>query len=104
MSSYPSGIPSSFDPALLYSELDYPQDAPPSLSYSDDIDALQQCITEDANKKTSEGVVIQYRAWKLTDVFRSEGEASIGTGCSKTCMTTSNMLRHPRQIQTALAG
>ena len=79
MSSYSPGIPSSFDPALLYSELDHDQHAPHSLSFSDDLDALQQCITEDRAKKTSEGVVIQHRAWNVTDVFRSEGDASIGT-------------------------
>lgn len=97
MSNYLSGIPSSFDPALLCSELDYSQDVPPSLSYSDDIDALQQCITENTTKKTSEGVVIQHRAWKLTDVFRSEGEGLVGTSYSSTPTTTSNMLRYPRQ-------
>lgn len=79
MSSYSVGIPSSFDPALLYSEFEFLQDAPPSLSYSDDIDALQQCITENTAKKTKEGVVIQHRAWKLTEAFRSEGEVPIGT-------------------------
>jgi chromosome transmission fidelity protein 18 len=79
MSSYSPGIPSSFDPALLYSELDRPQEEPTSLSFSDDIDALQQCITEDKAKKTSEGIVIQHRAWNIGEVFRSEGEASFGT-------------------------
>ncbi|EAT79270.2 hypothetical protein HBI56_161860 [Parastagonospora nodorum] len=79
MSSYSQGLPSSFDPALLYSELDRPQEEPPPVSFSDDFDALQQCITEDKAKKTSEGVVIQHRAWNITEVFRSEGEASIDT-------------------------
>lgn len=78
MSSYSAGIPSSFDPALLCSEYELLQDAPPSLSYSDDIDALQQCITEDTARKTKEGVVIQHRAWKLTEAFRSEGELTLG--------------------------
>jgi chromosome transmission fidelity protein 18 len=79
MSSYSPGIPSSFDPALFFSESEYPQDVPPSLSFSDDIDALQECITEDKAKKTSEGIVIQHRAWNITEIFRSEGEAPIGT-------------------------
>lgn len=78
MSSYSPGIPSSFDPALLYSELDHPTDAH-SVSFSDDIDALQQCIAEERAKKTSEGIVIQHRAWTITQVFRSEGETSFGT-------------------------
>lgn len=77
MSSYSPGIPLSFDPALLYSEIDHPQDGLQT-SFSDDIDALQQCITEDRAKKTDEGVVIQHRAWNIVDVFRSEGDVSIG--------------------------
>jgi chromosome transmission fidelity protein 18 len=79
MSSYSQDVPSSFDLALLHSELqELPEDLP-STSYSDDIDALQQCITEDIAEKTSKGVVIQHRAWTLAEVFRSEGELSIGT-------------------------
>ncbi|KAH7084347.1 hypothetical protein FB567DRAFT_528833 [Paraphoma chrysanthemicola] len=79
MSSYSTGIPSSFDPALLFSEHEFLQDTPPSLSFSDDIAALEHCITEDKAKKTSKGIVIQHRAWNLTEVFRSEGDASIDT-------------------------
>ena len=79
MSSYSAGIPSSFDPALLYSEYDRPQNAPNSTSHSDDIEALQACIEEDKNKKNSQGVVIQHRAWNLADIFRCEGEHSFGT-------------------------
>lgn len=79
MSHYSTDISSSFDPALLYSECDRPPNAPYSISYSDDIEALQACIEDDKAKKSQEGVVIQYRAWKLADVFRSEGEHSFGT-------------------------
>ncbi|CBX99065.1 hypothetical protein LEMA_P083040.1 [Plenodomus lingam JN3] len=79
MSSYSPDIPTSFDPALLHSELEFPQDAPPSFSYSDQIEALQQCIVDDTTKKTREGIVIQHRAWKISDVFRSEGEVTIDT-------------------------
>ncbi|KAL5114870.1 Chromosome transmission fidelity protein 18 [Pleosporales sp. CAS-2024a] len=79
MSSYSTGIPSSFDPAFLYSDIDHSLEEPPSLSFSDDLDALQQCITEDKIKKTGAGVVIQHRAWNITDIFRSEGETLIDT-------------------------
>jgi chromosome transmission fidelity protein 18 len=85
MSSYSPGIPSSFDPAFLYSELELQQlqqKVPPSASFSDDIEALQQCITEDTVKKNSKGVVIQHRAWNITEIFRSEGEAALGTATS----------------------
>jgi chromosome transmission fidelity protein 18 len=79
MSSYSSGIPTSFDPALLYSELEYLDDAPPSLSHSDEIDAIQQTAAEDRAQKNSAGVVIQHRAWNTLDAFRSEEEYTIGT-------------------------
>ncbi|USP75501.1 Chromosome transmission fidelity protein 18 [Curvularia clavata] len=79
MHSYSPGIPSSFDPALLNSELEFIHDPDPSLSHSDEFDAIQQCIAEDTVKKTRAGVVIQHRAWKLADIFRSEGEGLIET-------------------------
>lgn len=78
MSNYSNGIPSSFDPAILYSEFDHPNNAPHSLSHTDDIEALQACIAEDRAKKNQEGVVIQHRAWNIADIFRSEAEQSIG--------------------------
>lgn len=79
MSSYSQDIPSSFDPALLHSESQELLEDFPSAFYSDDIDALQQCITEDKAGKTSKGVVIQHRAWTLGEAFRSQGDFSIGT-------------------------
>ncbi|XPS78232.1 Chromosome transmission fidelity protein 18 [Ascochyta lentis] len=79
MSSYSAGIPTSFDPALLYSEYDHIQNVPNTLSYSDDLEAQQACIAEDTAKKNVQGVVIQHRSWNLTDIFRSEGEHSIDT-------------------------
>lgn len=81
MSNYSTGIPSSFDPALLCSDYDYRENAPTSLSHSEDLEALQACITEDKVRKSKEGVVIQHRAWNLADVFRSEGETFSGTAC-----------------------
>jgi chromosome transmission fidelity protein 18 len=79
MSSYSPGIPTSFDPALLNSEFEFHDNAPASPSYSDELDALQQCIAEDTVKKNSAGVVIQHRAWNVADIFRSEGEGPAGT-------------------------
>jgi chromosome transmission fidelity protein 18 len=80
MSNYSPDIPSSFDPALLHSEIEFLQTALAQPSFSDDFDALQQCILEDRAKKTTDGIVIQHRAWNLADIFRSEGEHLIGTG------------------------
>jgi chromosome transmission fidelity protein 18 len=79
MSSYSPDIPTSFDPALLHSEFELLDNAPTSLSHSDELDALQQCITEDTVKKNRAGVVIQHRAWNVADIFRSEGEGPAGT-------------------------
>ncbi|KAL6704070.1 Chromosome transmission fidelity protein 18 [Coniothyrium glycines] len=79
MSSYSPGIPTSFDPAILFSEHEFLQNAPASLSFSDELEALQQCIDEDIARKTHRGIVIQHRAWNLADTFRSEGEISIDT-------------------------
>lgn len=79
MSSYSAGIPTSFDPALLCSEYDLLENAPNSFSHSDDLEALQTCIAEDRAKKNKEGVVIQHRAWKLAEIFKSEGEHCFGT-------------------------
>lgn len=73
MSEYSPQIPTPFDPAIyLHSELDLLQDAPASLSHSDELEALQQCIADDKAQKTNLGVVIQHRAWRTTEVFRSE--------------------------------
>lgn len=84
MSSHSAGILTSFDPALLYSEYDLLGNAPSPFSHSDDLEALQTCIAEDKAKKNKESVVIQHRAWKLADIFRSEGEHNFGTACAKT--------------------
>ena len=90
MSSYSPGIPTSFDPALLYSEYDHPQNLPNSISHSDDLEALQACIAEDKVKKNKEGVVIQHRAWNLVDVFKSEGENCFGTARARSATTSTD--------------
>ncbi|KAJ5958942.1 ATPase AAA-type core [Penicillium vulpinum] len=61
---------SSFDPALhLHSEgLGNPN--PPSESFSDDLEAIHLHRRE----QTRNRVVIQHRAWDLSDVFRSESD------------------------------
>ncbi|KAL4967637.1 putative sister chromatid cohesion factor (Chl12) [Aspergillus stella-maris] len=65
--SSPLNLP-SFDPALLlHSELDIPPDLP-SQSFSDELEALNLVRVE----KTRNRVVIQHRAWNLSDVFRSD--------------------------------
>lgn len=65
---------SSFDPALqLHSELNDTA-LPPSESFSDDIEAIHLHRRE----QTQNRVVIQHRAWDLSDVFRSEDETNPG--------------------------
>ncbi|RJE27186.1 hypothetical protein PHISCL_00427 [Aspergillus sclerotialis] len=66
-SPLPSVPPSSFDPAIhLHSQ--GPAIDPPSESFSDDLEALNLARLE----KTRNKVVIQHRAWNLSDVFRSD--------------------------------
>ena len=62
------------DPALhLHSECDNPH-VPPSDSYSSDIEALTLQREDNTHKK----VVIQHRAWNLSDVFRSDEDIRPG--------------------------
>ncbi|KAF2731314.1 hypothetical protein EJ04DRAFT_579205 [Polyplosphaeria fusca] len=72
-------IPSSFDPAIfLHSEPNPHQDAT-SLSFSDDLDALQKYTDETRAHNNKAGVVIQHRAWVIAEAFRSEEDHSIDT-------------------------
>ena len=69
--------PSSFDPAVyLHSESGDLQ--LPTPSNSDDLEALNDVHTEAIAKKNELGVVIQHRAWKVADVFRSEEDYHLG--------------------------
>lgn len=74
-----SDLPSSdFDPALyLHSELSTTllQSEPELTSFSDDLEALQQRRLEIAEENRRNGVVIQSRSWKLSDVFRSDDDS-----------------------------
>lgn len=75
--SSPPSLPSSFDPAIhLHSE---PPDNAlptnhPSESFSDDLEALHLHRLE----QTRKGIVIQHRAWNLSDVFRSDDDITLG--------------------------
>lgn len=69
--------PSSFDPAIhLQSENDH--DAFNTAPFSDDLEQLQIHIQQTTAKKCKEGIVIQHRAWKTPDVFRSDEDYLIG--------------------------
>jgi chromosome transmission fidelity protein 18 len=68
----PPPPPSSFDPAIhLHSKFNDPV-SPSNRTDSDDIEALILQNEESIAKKTSEGIVIQHRSWKLQDAFRSD--------------------------------
>ncbi|PLB42685.1 putative sister chromatid cohesion factor (Chl12) [Aspergillus candidus] len=72
MATSPPPFPSSFDPAIhLHSDVP-PSDIlpvePPSESFSDELEALNLQRLENTRNK----VVIQHRAWNLSDVFRSD--------------------------------
>jgi hypothetical protein len=73
-------IPTSFDPAIfLHSEAEFTPDILASASFSEDLEALQQCAAEDRAQKNGQGIVIQHRAWRIGDTFRSEEDYQIGT-------------------------
>lgn len=66
---------SSFDPALqLHSEGAHHTIHPPSDTFSDDIEAIHLNRQELTRNK----VVIQHRAWNLSDVFQSEDDIRLG--------------------------
>lgn len=70
--SSPEPLPSSFDPAIfLHSELDT-LPTPPSDNHSDDLEALYLQTEATKAQKNGAGVVIQHRAWKTLEIFRSE--------------------------------
>ncbi|KAK8159518.1 chromosome transmission fidelity protein 18 [Phyllosticta citrichinensis] len=75
-------LPTSFDPALhLHSEDPAPVDDPalPTSSCSDEFEALALQTKETIAAKTEQGIVIQHRAWKLPEVFRSEEDHLLET-------------------------
>ncbi len=75
-------LPPSFDPAVfLHSDLESHSDPVilPSSCYLDDLEALQQQQEEVVAAKTKQGVVIQHRAWKLGEAFRSEEDYQLGS-------------------------
>ena len=79
-SDLPDNIPSEFDPAVfLHSEIGLPTTSQTEPSYSDDLAAFHALVDEDRAEKNRQGIVIQHRAWRLTEVFRSEEDYPIRT-------------------------
>jgi len=75
-----SPILSSFDPAChLHSEEPTTIVNPPSESFSDDLEAIHLARADLTRNK----VVIQHRAWNLSDVFRSEDDLGPGLNTLK---------------------
>ncbi|KAH7128575.1 chromosome transmission fidelity protein 18 [Dendryphion nanum] len=100
MSDYSPQLPTSFDPAIyLHSDLQVLQDAPASVSHSDELEAIAQCIKEDVQKKTELGIVIQHRAWNTAEAFRSEEERPLDTPIKRTNRSPSKFLfKEPTDI------
>ncbi|OJD29326.1 chromosome transmission fidelity protein 18 [Diplodia corticola] len=66
----PPDIPSSFDPAIfLHSDIPDPL---PFSSHTDELEALHEQAHETTAAKTRQGIVIQHRAWRVPDAFRSD--------------------------------
>ena len=74
--SSPPSILSSFDPAVhLHSEGEAAVEA---YGASDDIEALNLHAQDITTEKNQKGIVIQHRAWKLNETFRSEDSDIVG--------------------------
>ncbi|CAG8101773.1 unnamed protein product [Penicillium olsonii] len=87
---------SSFDPALhLHSEGPGNTDNPQSESFSDDLEAIDLNRLE----QTRNRVVIQHRAWDISDVFRSEDDIRPYTPTKPSVKTP-----RPRQITAQIAS
>ncbi|KAJ6130194.1 hypothetical protein N7512_002974 [Penicillium capsulatum] len=91
---------SSFDPALqLHSEDADNAINPPSDTFSDEIEAIHLNRQELTRNK----VVIQHRAWNLSDVFRSDDDIRIDTP-TKAADTPRAIPRTPSHYSTLLAS
>ncbi|KAI9737816.1 MAG: hypothetical protein M1834_009185 [Cirrosporium novae-zelandiae] len=90
-------FPSSFDPAIcLHSDSDINQPStritPPS---SDDLEALHIVQAETTKDRNRKGIVIQHRAWKIEEVFRSDEDHLQETPLKKHSVFTSIEFNHP---------
>ena len=76
----PPELSSPFDPALhLHSEeAEHRELELLECDYSDDLEALNLQAAEAIDKKNERGMVIQHRAWRLPEVFRSDDDYHIG--------------------------
>ncbi|KAJ6004734.1 Chromosome transmission fidelity protein 18 [Penicillium herquei] len=91
--SSPNLLP-SFDPALhLHSEDSHQIIQPPSESFSDEIEAIHLNRQEQTRNK----VVIQHRAWNLSDVFRSDEDINPDTPTKASVATSQANAVTPRR-------
>lgn len=70
--------PSSFDPAI-HLQSEHEPNASNIAVFSDDLEQLQIHIQHTTAQKSKEGIVIQHRAWKTPDVFRSDEDYLTGS-------------------------
>ncbi|KXG50260.1 ATPase, AAA-type, core [Penicillium griseofulvum] len=84
---------SSFDPAIHLHSEGFGNQNPPSESFSDDIEAIHF----DRREQTRNRVVIQHRAWDLSDVFRSEDDIRPIDTPTKNVTTPRPLSRTPTQ-------
>ncbi|KAJ5836267.1 ATPase AAA-type core [Penicillium robsamsonii] len=84
---------SSFDPALCLHSEGAGNQNPPSESFSDDLEAIHLHRRE----QTRNRVVIQHRAWDLSDVFRSEDDIRPVDTPTKNVITPRLLSRTPTQ-------
>ncbi|KAI9790645.1 MAG: hypothetical protein M1833_001898 [Piccolia ochrophora] len=84
-SALPVECPSSFDPAIhLHSEQDSIGPNFPVLnSDADELEALHLQNEEVTAEKTRQGIVIQHRAWQVSDIFKSDDDYQLDTPATK---------------------
>jgi chromosome transmission fidelity protein 18 len=73
-------LPPTSGPALIedWDRLDQNTTILPSSSYSNELEAITLTYKENVARKTEAGQVIQHRAWKLAEAFRSDPDCLPG--------------------------
>ncbi len=86
-----SSPPISSDPAIhLHSEINHTALAGSDTTAADDLEAQYLQRAEVKAAKTKQGIVIQHRAWTVSEVFRSDEDHTVGVYSSNEFCIGSN--------------
>lgn len=73
----------------LYDDWQYSDSVPaivPSSNYSDELEAIRLTHEESIARKNKDGQVIQHRAWKIGEAFRSDSDYLPGSQECQFCV------------------